>query len=1053
MAGIVHIIIPEEGDMFAGEEEGQQHVPVRFLTAGTLRERARRTPLYNRLINSLGSDSSVTQAYIMCRKYIENDVLINPVSFLKDMANHVRRMANIVDGYYQSMDSTAFTAAAKDVPFYVLASDEPKVVEKLHSCPGYPRLVGGLYSGLFCAGDAVAEAEALTVNAAEEASSSLYNNENFLVDTDLMCIFAGLVSLQTKLLNTRERKNYTRQYLCMQICRSLETLPGVFATEWGEWPFSTVKGGPRARDLRTFCTMLGTDTVRRRESDWVSAPRALHLTYYDPSFSCSDESLRVYAARPVHDAFRFIPEKYLNIIFGEKLMKVMTMVKYYCSINAPFLLASDTSPVKTDRSMMVPSGCGIPSICPNLTPTDKLTLVSRHAIPTARRLGLHLLKSTRKDSISMERSIAECMVENSIAECMVENKFREDLENTDGEPAASIMCPETEIETVAAHVAGILKTATTARSDSSCVLCFKTLNLRPQNDDKAHIQRNVSSFDFFAFHSFMDTFECSSTTCSASACPECTIRLVLSIYEKVTSSGGVKLKDAFRCPHCGEYMVNFLGRSYEFSNLCRRTFAIKGGELPSLLLARAESCFAALELLQGDFLETYTRGEDIIGNSYPKFYIRENSLRPVVKKQKLSQSGSGNSRCSLSCTKCLTPVACDEPVNEEDFETIAVPPPVAPLHEFDVEDASFDDGPSDELVQYDDGPGTHRWPAKLSCGLVAAATTSSGCGNIQTCVEAIAFLGRAPRKKFRGWNAETPEGKAIIALANWQKSGRVPLGMEELLSAVQAVHMKKHCFCNRTSYYPFVVGRDAEGTGILEEVPASEIPLISSFFAERSAIGIAGGQTVFLSLADLYVRNMLSEILLQTPECVLHRAHSFTLSCLNTRSLMGKRPDAAAKIPYIQEINAVRRTTRDGLVRHPTYTEEEHRTVEWVVEKGGDAIKMIPCSSCGSQLVKAGGCVTVACDKCGNVFCWICEASNTDQDHVVKQHRLLYSSSVNIKRALQKLYGVRLCSLKLVDLEDSYLSKGGNGSGSVEVYVMEDGFDFDVNEGIAVVTQ
>ncbi|MPC65758.1 hypothetical protein E2C01_059894 [Portunus trituberculatus] len=319
-------------------------------------------------------------------------------------------------------------------------------------------------------------------------------------------------------------------------------------------------------------------------------------------------------------------------------------------------------------------------------------------------------------------------------------------------------------------------------------------------------------------------------------------------------------------------------------------------------------------------------------------------------------------------------------------------------------------------------------------------------------MEAIAFLGRAPRKKFRGWNAETPEGKAIIALANWQKSGRVPLDMEELLSAVQAVQMKKQCFCTRTSYYPFVVGRDIEGLGILEEGPASKIPLISSFFflARQSATGLASYHTSLLSLADLYVRNLLSEILLQTPECVLHRAHSFTLSCLNTRSLMGKRPDDVAKLPYIQEINAVRRTLTDGSVRHPTYTEKEHRTVEWVVEKGGAAIKMIPCSSCGSQVVKAGGCMTVTCVNCGNVFCWICEASNTDQNHVVTQHRLLYSSCVSIKRALQKLYGMRLCSLKLVDLTDSYLSKGGNGGDSVEVYVMEDGFDFDVNEGVAV---
>nr|BDT63474.1 MAG: hypothetical protein [Sesarmops intermedium nimavirus] len=50
--------------------------------------------------------------------------------------------------------------------------------------------------------------------------------------------------------------------------------------------------------------------------------------------------------------------------------------------------------------------------------------------------------------------------------------------------------------------------------------------------------------------------------------------------------------------------------------------------------------------------------------------------------------------------------SCDRPDEYLDVETLDVVPALT---------TPEDDDPDDEL---DDGPGTHRWPAKLSCGFV-----------------------------------------------------------------------------------------------------------------------------------------------------------------------------------------------------------------------------------------------------------------------------------------------------------------------------------------------
>lgn len=386
-----------------------------------------------------------------------------------------------------------------------------------------------------------------------------------------------------------------------------------------------------------------------------------------------------------------------------------------------------------------------------------------------------------------------------------------------------------------------------------------------------------------------------------------------------------------------------------------------------------------------------------------------------------------------------------------------MPLPTDP-YEFDVEDVSFGEEATDEVVRYDDGPGTHKWPARLSCGLIATASAplldyedTPTNEKVETCLQAVAVLGRAPRKKIRGWNSESIEGKAIILLANWEKTGKVPLAMPKLLEHVQAVYISKYCFCTRASVYPYVVGSKLDRLGIIKETSALEIPLISSFFYERREIDIGGREenADLLSMADLFVRSMLCEILLQTPECVIHRAHSFVLDFLNTRSVFGKRPDEAAKMSYVQEINAVRKAMADRVVTPPTYTDREDRTLEWEVEEGGKKIKEIKCGECNTKMVKVGGCVTIICSRCGMSMCWLCEAPIKEYDHVAKRHRLLYSSCVSVKTALQKEYGVSLCSLKPVILDSSYFSKGYKES-SFEVYVMEDGFRFDVKNMYAV---
>ncbi|AUO15189.1 WSSV417 [White spot syndrome virus] len=59
----------------------------------------------------------------------------------------------------------------------------------------------------------------------------------------------------------------------------------------------------------------------------------------------------------------------------------------------------------------------------------------------------------------------------------------------------------------------------------------------------------------------------------------------------------------------------------------------------------------------------------------------------------------------------------------------------------------------------------------------------------------------------------------------------------------------------------------------------------------------------------------------------------------------------------------------------------------------------------------------------------------------------MYSDCKSTKAALEKVYNCTLCCLALRKCSDSYLSKqrGGGEEEEIEIYVMEDGFEFDVH--------
>nr|BDV50213.1 MAG: wsv166-like protein [Chiromantes dehaani nimavirus] len=940
--------------------------------------------------------------------------IINPVALLKKVAKYVRTMTR----RYLEID---MDEDMKKIPFRYIDHNE-QFVGNLNDCPHYSDIVAKLYRGIFsCHNKQAVEQD---VNDADQDATEI------ITDVDLLCVFVAMVALKRTQGDKTPRQ--TGEQLFNVILESLRTMKTTYKDQWENWPFTRLAGGNKTRDERTFDVLFGLDFRDGRENNWKSVTQA----YIEYSVEVSKEweketqksyiksvynkngsdegnicgENRVYVGRSVYDMFQLLPPETHELLFGKKLANVLRLCYNYSVSNMPYVLASDTHPVIADEfPPIVPSGCieHLP-----LLSTNNMTLVSRHAIPSARKLGIYLLNresslplltSPHKD---LGRGVAECMVYSSI-----------------NDEQATIVCPESEIRCLDEHISQLFM-RNTEEEEEHCGLCDRTLNFEPIFEYGA----NESTFDYFPLHAFMDTYEAVDNNCSASLCPDCVIRFMLLTYEKV-STGGVAISDAFRCPCCNEYMINWLGRGSEVSALCKRLLLSNNSsteeekELIDNLMKRVETCFSSLEMLQNDFMNTALSPFDFLPSRESKFFISKSTLRPPVRRYKLTE-GSISNRYSLNCVQCVSPLCCDRPDEYLDVETLDVVPALT---------TPEDDDPNDEL---DDGPGTHRWPAKLSCGFVSFNAPQDDGKEIETCAQAIALLGRIPKKK-RGWYTESPEGKAVVALANWYKKNQPPENMQQLLTAVSSVFKTKDCFCTKVAHHPFV-GQDRI-LGVVSQITVSEDPLVAAYFKLQNK----KNYSLIMDYAGSFTRNLVSECLLQMPECVYHRASSFVLNFADPRIINGKRPDEAAKMDYVQSLNITRRNaaTEAAAADSISYTPKQERTVEWAVEKGGEQVKTVTCFNCKTPAIKKGGCVIMTCGICQELYCWLCEKPIREEDsfHTITEHGLLYCTSAVTRKAFEEIYNVELATLQLHRLglmdDDTYL----------EAYVMEDGFTFDVS--------
>ncbi|ASA40510.1 wsv502 [White spot syndrome virus] len=605
------------------------------------------------------------------------------------------------------------------------------------------------------------------------------------------------------------------------------------------------------------------------------------------------------------------------------------------------------------------------------------------SIPSARKLGFYLLQKDTTLQSSLSQDVADCIV--SINAGIIGDDFSEKIRQ----------CIEEK------------------NKPENCCMCFCEIDKTPDFSYSEHVARH----NFFPVHAFSSSHD--DKCCGAKICSECIFPYIISLYEKMTGVAGVKVVDLFQCPGCKSGMLNLKGRCYEFSNLCKRMIlpytSTHCSSLFDATINRAEACFYSLEFLQYDF-ETARRiahGAKDIPHVYNK----------VVKNVK-----DLDRLCALYCYKCVSPVVCDEPNESTDYEMVDVTPPLINLTEIV------------DSEEYDDGPGNHMWPAKFTCNFIAGS--SGETPTISTCRDAVTFLGRAPRKKMAGWDDQSAVGQAIIALANWRKSGELPKNMFDLLEGVNAVLYRGDSFLLRAINYPCVIGRSMSPSLELVKRKVNKIALIKAFFHEKRVRPDASKK--LLEWAELLVKSYLMEVLLQTPECVIHRAHSFVgKTLLITDELVHMRPDDATRNAYIQNLNAARQNAAaaasfSGSLPKPEFVPCKEKTIEWMYEKDNDDVRVVNCPSCKKTIQKYGGCVNVFCE-CGTNMCWICEekVSPADSNHCVEKHRIVYSNCVRVKYALESMYGFEICTMKNVE------------EGVKNYYVMENGFFFDVQEMVA----
>ena len=964
-----------------------------------------------------------------CSRHVDEDdgTIIHPAALLKEVAQYLHSMTRKILPY----ECAIVEEEMKKMPFRYTHDFKDQFVVGCFNCHLYPGIVAKLYGGIFsCHNQRAAEQD------------ETYLDTRVITDVDLLCVFVAMVSLQKYITM---KVSAIRKKIFLLIFESLKIMKEINKDEWKKWPYTRLAGGSKARDRRTFDALCGFDIRDGRENDWISVSmayiehtrnRELESTkkYINKVFDVDDEgngcgnnSTIVYVGTPVYDMVQFLPLELHELLFGEKLVKVLQLCYNYSISNMPYVLASDTHPVIADDfPPIVPSGCKKSKSGGPLLSTNNLTLVSRHAIPSARKLGIYLLdrESSLEPFNGLGRAVAECMVHSSIEE-----------------QAAKMLCPASEIKCMDRHIT-CLFLRTNENTEERCGVCDKKLNFDPHSR-----WGTEAAYDYFPLHGFMDTFESVNRNCSASLCPDCLIRTVLFTYEKV-SSGSVAISNAFKCPCCSEYMINFLGRGSEVSKLCDRllcsyfpsSHSTEESTLHFELVKRIETCFSSLEMLQNDFMMTALSSTDFSISKESKFFIYEHALRPAVPRYKLMEG----ERYSLNCIKCVSPLCCDKPDEYLDIETVDVVPPVTPYppplndpYYVDVEDIDFDGHlPTDEMLRYDDGPGTHRWPARLSCGFISS-NALQGDEEIETCAEAIAVLGRIPQKKRRGWNSESPEGKAIIGLANWYKKNQPPENMQQLLTAVASIFKNNDCLCVKAAHHPFRAGRIIS-YGVVSQIKVSEIPLVAAYFKAKNK-NRQDGQPL-MEYASLFTRNLISECLLQMPQCVYHRASSFVLTYANPEVVYRMRPDEAAKLDYVISLNVTRRNMAIGNSDDSSisYTAKQERTVEWAVEKGGEQLKIVTCFNCKTPTIKNGGCVTMTCGVCAKLYCWLCEKPIRNSDHTLIEHGLLYCTSAVARKAFEDLYNVEITTLQLHKFE------------SMDAYVMEDGYTFDTSTNRAV---
>ena len=1004
-------------------------------------------PTYTDVVDAFDNDDCLVALFRSFTQNIDEEAssVTDPVLLLKDVAAEVRQLSKHTLFY----DSSSLKAEdeAKSVPFRSNHQTDECLLGELKSCDHgqltYPDVVNATYGGVF-AYEKIEDEDGCP--SYSEGHSDL--PPGTITDVDLLCVFAALISLSS---SKRKSKGLepTRDKLERLILEALRKVKEMYRSQWSDWPFTAAPGGKKERDERTFDALCGSDLINGRKNTWVSLSKAwsdacehsvvrllssLKSRYENATVSLSREATtRVYAGQAVHDIFNYLPWDVHDVLFGEKLSAVLKLSYTYSLFNMPYLLAADTNPViASELPAIVPSGCRVGKSV-SLISTSNMTLASRHAIPSTRKLGRYLLQ--RSDILhsdnQMGRAVAECMVDHS-TQCEQAIISNPDLE---------ICCLENHIQ----------KLFTRQGWSETCGICDSPLDPNPNfivTDYDGYGPK--AYYDYFPLHAFMDTVEAEDKTCSASLCPDCTVRTVHHVYERVTSGLETTMKEAFRCPCCDEYMINWLGRCHEFSAMCQRLIQTpKACTLKEELIKRMECCFSTLEVLQCDFMSTACSPGDYLPAKESMFIVVDKCKRPPVRRYKLTEGAHSGDKCALACVRCIAPICCGRPDESVDIETIDVPPPPTPYssnpYDFDVEDDALDDEPTDELLIYDDGPGTHKWPTRLSCSFTASNSKSETGDRITSCQEAVAVLGRIPKKKIRGWNEESPEGKAIIALANWQRNGAPPADMHILLGNVSAVYRSADCFCVKAQYYPCLAGRLTHRQ-VLKVDFTGEIPLVKAYFTEKDLMG--EDEANLVKYADLFTRNLVSESLLQLPECIFHRASSFVLDFADDTLILGKRPDVAAELDYVKSLNIARRcmaSSPDGSFSAPTYTPREDRTVEWIVEKGGEHMKTVTCFNCKAPAIKRGGCVSVSCDECGETYCWLCEKPITQSDHILLEHGLLYCSSVVARKAFEKLYKIEIATLQLHTIKMS-----NYGNDEVDVYIMEDGCTFDTKDNRAV---